>query len=273
MGKLSIYAENKWLDNVLKTAVFTPPADIYLSLHTADPTEDGSGAECADANNYSRTLISGAGVAFGTAAAARVISNDALITCPTASGSWGTVGWWGIWDSGTWGAGNLLAYGAFAVAKAVGSGQTPKVAIGEIDISVPTHTTYGMTTVCANEMLDTTFLDGDAGYVPANVYLALATGASNDAGSQTNESAGSNYARELINAEFDAAAASVTANTAAILHSVVANGAWGTISDYFIADAITVGNSLLYGTFNTPSAIIADDQFNIPIGDLDITMA
>ena len=274
MGKLSIYTENKWLDHILKVAAWTPPTDIYLSLHTADPTEDGSGAECANANNYSRTTMSSM---FTTAAASRVISNDGLITCPLASGSWGTVSHWGIWDSGTWGGGNLLCYGAFSASKAVGSGQTPKIAIGEIDISVPTHTTYGMTTFCANEMLDMSFLDTNPAYTPAAIYVALATGNLNDAGSMVNECAFTGaYARKQHEgtANWDTASASATANKTAIAFTA-ATGSWGTISDYFLTTAAAedTGDMLLYGTWNSSSAIVADDQANIPIGDLDITMS
>lgn len=274
MGKISIFAENSWLDHILKVAVWTPPTDIYLSLHTADPTEDGSGAECANANNYSRTTISSM---FSTVAASRIISNDGLITCPTASGSWGTVTDWGIWDSGTWGAGNLLAFGTFTAGKAVGAGQTPKVNIGEIDISVPTHTTYGMTTFCANEMLDMSFLDTNPAYTPAAIYAALATGNLNDAGSMTNECAFTgSYARlqHEGTTNWNTAAASVTANKLAITF-VTATGSWGTVSDYFLTttSAEDTGDMLLYGTFDASNAVTTDDQANIPIGDLDITMA
>jgi len=276
MGKLSIYSENAWLNHVLKVSVWTPPTDIYLALHTADPTEDGSGAECANANNYSRTVCSSM---FTTPAATRIISNDGLITCATASGTWGTVTSWGIWDSGTWGAGNLIAFGDFAVSKAVGNGQTPKVAIGEIDISVPALDTpvRGMTTFCANEMLDMSFLDTNPAYTPAAIYVALGVGLADDAGSMTNECAFTgSYARlqHEGTANWDTASVSVTANKTAITF-VTATGSWGTVSDYFLTttSAEDTGDMLLYGSFDASSAVIADDQVNVPIGDLDITMA
>ena len=69
-GKLSIVAENLWLDHILKVTTFTPTADIYLALSTADFLEDGSGAAEPVGNNYSRTTVSGE---FATVAAYRVI--------------------------------------------------------------------------------------------------------------------------------------------------------------------------------------------------------
>lgn len=277
MGKLSIVAENLWLDHILKVATFTPTADIYLALSTADFTESGGGAAEPVGNNYSRTVVS---AKFTTPAATRMISNDALITCPTASGSWGTIAYWAIFDHIT--AGRLLAYGSFNVGKAIGAGQTPKVAIGEIDISVPALTSpqvHGMTTFLANEMLDMTFLDGNPAYTPAAIYVALGVGLANDAGSQANECAPSNgYVRKQHegSANWDAAAdvGSATANKTAITFAT-ASGSWGTVSDYFLVTTLTdaTGDMLLYGTFDSSNAIIADDEVNIAIGALDITMS
>jgi hypothetical protein len=273
MGKLSIVAENLWLDHILGVATFTPTADTYLALSTVDFLEDGSGAAEPVANGYARTITS---TLFGTAAAGvgRIISNDALITCPTASGAgWGTITHWAIFDHIT--AGRLLAFGAIAVGKLVSAGQTPKVAVGEIDISVPTNTTYGMTTFLADEMLDMTFLDTNPAYTPAGLFMGLATGNLNDAGSMANECAYTgSYVKLDVDTLWDAAAASVTANDTALLFAL-ATGAWGTVSDYFFGTVAAEdgGDMLLYGTFDASSPIIADDQVNIPIGDLDITMS
>ena len=274
MGKLSIVAENLWLDHILKVAVFTPTGDIYLALSTADFTEDGSGAAEPVAMNYSRTdLATPFGEVAGTVA--RQIKNDALITCPTASGDWGTITHWAIFDHIT--AGRLLAYGAFDVGKSVTNGQTPKVAIDEIVISVPTHTTYGMTDFCAEEMLDMTFLDTNPTYTPGAVWVGLGTAAFNDAGSMTNECAYTGAYTRLQHegtANWDTAAASVTANKTAITF-ITATGSWGTVSHYMLTTVETedAGDMLLFGVWDTPNAIIADDQVNIPIGDLDITMS
>ena len=266
MGDFSDYLENKWLDHVLEGATFTVPTTVALALHTADPLDDGSGAEVPNTNNYSRTSCK---AQFATLAATRIISNDGDITCPTASGSWGTVTHWGLWDNATWGAGNLLAHGSFATGKAVGNGQTPEVLTGEIDISIPASN--GMTTYLANEMLDHTFLSGDGGFTQPTVRLALGITASfDDAGAWTNEVADAGaYARIETAWTITASAA---ANNGALLF-VTATASWGTVAYWALADNAThgTGNMLLYGTFDASNAIDTDDQANIPDGDLDIT--
>ena len=46
MSALSNYLENAWVNHVLRnTAYTTPGTSIYVSLHSADPTDAGSGAE------------------------------------------------------------------------------------------------------------------------------------------------------------------------------------------------------------------------------------
>src|SRR5438105_15425163 len=127
MGSLSNYGENALLKHLTTEAAYSPATTLYLALATADPTDAATGAsmnEVANSGSYARTAI-----AFG-AAASRRITQNAAVTYPTASGSWGTVSHWAIVDSNTYGSGNVLAYGSFAVAKSIVSGNTPTVASG-----------------------------------------------------------------------------------------------------------------------------------------------
>ena len=45
MAEMSNYLEEKLLDHTLGTSAYTHPSTVYLALHTADPTDAGSGAE------------------------------------------------------------------------------------------------------------------------------------------------------------------------------------------------------------------------------------
>ena len=110
-NNISNYLENKLLDHILRAVSFTSPATVYVSLHTADPTDAGSGAEVSG-GSYARVAVT-AGFA---AAASGATSNSAAIIFPTATGSWGTVTHFGIWDAST--SGNLLIYGALAASVA-----------------------------------------------------------------------------------------------------------------------------------------------------------
>jgi len=131
----SNYLENEVLDHVMGVGAYSAPT-VYAALCTADPTEAGTGAsmnEVADAGAYARVAVAGS---FGTAAADGSISNDAAITFTEATGSWGTVTHFAIVDSGTHGAGNMLASGALSASKTISSGDIPRFAIGELQINL-----------------------------------------------------------------------------------------------------------------------------------------
>lgn len=135
MGSFADYCELKVLDHIVGKADFAS-VTAYVALATADPTDAGTGAsmsECANTNTYARVTTA---AGDWDAAAAGAIANATDITFPEATGSWGTVTHFGILDSGTWGAGNLLAHGALGASKAIGSGDTPKFAAGDIDITL-----------------------------------------------------------------------------------------------------------------------------------------
>ena len=112
-----------------ETAVLTPlTTTCYVSLHTADPADAGA------------SEISGAGyarigpVAFGNAGNnPTVASNSAIATFPAATGSWGTVSYFGVWDAVT--AGNFLGSGALATPKAVSNGDTARFLAGALTIT------------------------------------------------------------------------------------------------------------------------------------------
>lgn len=126
MSALSDYAENKVLDVLGANATFTAPSNVYLGLSTGSLGDDNSGTELTG-NNYSRVSVS-----FG-AAATGTMSNDAAIEFAAATGSWGSVSHWGLYDAAS--SGNLLVHGSFTTAKTIGSGDVLKVATGDLDIT------------------------------------------------------------------------------------------------------------------------------------------
>lgn len=129
MGSFSNYLENKLLDHVFKVASFTVPTNIYIALSTADPTDSGGSIAEPSGNNYARTVMNS-----WDAAASGATANTSTITFPTASGSWGTITHFAIFDAIT--VGNMLAHGSLTVSKAVTSGDTPRFNAGEIDITL-----------------------------------------------------------------------------------------------------------------------------------------
>ena len=131
----SNYLELELLDHLLAVSSYSAPT-TWVALCTADPTDAGTGAsmnEVADTGAYARVATSGS---FGTAAASGSISNDAAITFPELTASWGTVTHFAIVDSETHGAGNMLAYGALTASKTFSVGDTPRFPTGDLTVSL-----------------------------------------------------------------------------------------------------------------------------------------
>lgn len=129
MGSFSDYLENKIIDHVFKTASYTVPTNIYVALSTADPLDSGAGIAEPVGNNYARALCNVWDAASGGATA-----NTNAVTFNTASGAWGTISHFAIFDHVS--AGNMLAHGSLAVSKAVTTADTPTFAAGDIDVSL-----------------------------------------------------------------------------------------------------------------------------------------
>lgn len=129
----SDYLENELLDHVFGAAAYTAPATLYIALFTAAPGDDGTGGTEVSGNNYSRVSVTNNATNF-PAASAGAKSNGTEIAFPTASGSWGTVVAVGIYDDPS--AGNYLGGGDLSESKAVGTNDTFKFAIGDLDITL-----------------------------------------------------------------------------------------------------------------------------------------
>ena len=271
MGSLTDFAELELLDHVCN-ASYTPIATIYLALATADPTDAATGAsmnECADANNYSRKAI-----AFNTAATRKVTQNGA-VTFDQASGSWGTVTHWAIVDTGTHGAGNALAHGAFAESKAVVNGNTPSVADTEVEVE---YTAGEISNFLALELLDHMF--GNLSYSSPDTYIALTTAtiADTNTGSTITEVSGGSYARVQVNVNggssptWDVAAAGIVDNTHAI-DFTTATASWSTVTSVCVCSAASAGDLLFYDNTMADQLVGNGDTVSFPIGDLDIVMS
>jgi hypothetical protein len=127
MANISDYYENKFIDHMLRAVAFTPPSTIYLALYTAAPTDAGGGTEVSG-GSYARQSFT------LSAASGGATSNSADITFPTATANWGTIVAVGIFDAST--NGNLLMWGTLTTSKTVSSGDTFKIAAGDLDITI-----------------------------------------------------------------------------------------------------------------------------------------
>lgn len=126
MSALSDYAENKVLDAITGNTTFTTPSAVYIGLSTASMNDDDSGTELSG-NGYARKAVTFSAAASGTT------SNSAAIEFAAATGSWGTVSHWALYDALT--GGNQLANGSFTASKTIGDGDVLKIATGDLDLT------------------------------------------------------------------------------------------------------------------------------------------
>jgi hypothetical protein len=130
MAGLSTYAQQKVLEHMVGKTSWTMPANVWVALYTATPSDAGGGTEVTG-GSYARkqTVAANWGTASGT-----TISNAQLITFVTPTASWGTVGWFAIMDAST--AGNQIGWAALTSSQAIGSGNTVEFAVAALTITL-----------------------------------------------------------------------------------------------------------------------------------------
>ena len=127
MSEMSNYLENALINVTLRATSYTAPTTVYVSLWTSDPTDAGSGTEVSG-GSYARTAVTFAAPSNG------VTTNNADVTFPTATASWGVVGWIGINDAAT--SGNLLYHTALDTSKTIDSGDIFKISTGNLSVTL-----------------------------------------------------------------------------------------------------------------------------------------
>lgn len=124
---ISDYAENLVL-NFLLRATGSPPASLYIALHTGDTGENGTTNEVSTSGtNYARQAVTFAAPSGGT------IASNSTATFGVASSLWGTVTNFSIWDASS--GGNCIATGLFAGTRTVNINDQVSLASGGITIT------------------------------------------------------------------------------------------------------------------------------------------
>jgi hypothetical protein len=127
MAEISNYLENALINGTLRGTTFTAPASVFVSLHTADPTDAGTGTEVSG-GSYIRQAAT-----FG-APSNGVSTTTADINYPQATAGYGTVGWIGIWDAQT--SGNMLYHTPLSTSKTIDTGDIFKIASGSLTVTL-----------------------------------------------------------------------------------------------------------------------------------------
>jgi len=112
------------------TRNWTPHESLYVGLGTGLSGETNlSGEHSGDGYARVHTLETDWDVAAGGST-----ENATSIVFPEATGSWGTINYFGLFSASE--AGNMVAWGSLDAAKAIGDGDTPKFAENALKISL-----------------------------------------------------------------------------------------------------------------------------------------
>lgn len=127
MTQISNYLENALINETLRGTAFTAISTPYLALFSTDPTDAGTGTEISG-GSYARQAITFAAPSNGAT------SNSAEVTFPTATSSWGTVAYIGIYDAST--SGNLLYHAPLTASKSVTTGDVFRIGTGNLTVTL-----------------------------------------------------------------------------------------------------------------------------------------
>ena len=130
MSDMSSFLKVKLLNLTLNGTSYAGVDDPYVSLHTADPTDAGTGTEVSG-TGYARVQAE-----FNTATGTDASETTSTDTTWAAAGSggWGTVGWIGLWDASS--GGNMLYHTALDASKTIDEGDVFKIVAGNLTVTL-----------------------------------------------------------------------------------------------------------------------------------------
>ena len=124
--------KKKLLDAVYGNTAVGPPATVHVGLSTTTPTQVGGNITEPSGNAYARIAVTNNTTNWPAASTANpsVKSNGTTITFAQATGSWGTVTHWVIFDAST--AGNPIDWAALTASQTINTGTTASFAVGQL---------------------------------------------------------------------------------------------------------------------------------------------
>lgn len=142
-GALADYAENKIVDALLRGQAIGAPVTGYIALYTVCPTDSTAGTEVTG-GSYARVAITAgltqwagtqsAGSTTASSGTGGTTSNNAVLSFPTPTASWGTVVCWSYTDAAS--AGNIWFYSALTVSKTINIGDSVSFAAGSATFQI-----------------------------------------------------------------------------------------------------------------------------------------
>src|SRR5215467_1853133 len=129
-----------YLDQALTKLLFsntayTIPATWYVALSTTTPTQGASPNFTEPSGNaYARVAVTNNSTNWqpisSQPASGYTMQNNTIVTFATATGTWGTVTYFGVFDASS--GGNLCGYGLLTASQAITTGIAPSFAVGAL---------------------------------------------------------------------------------------------------------------------------------------------
>jgi hypothetical protein len=130
MNEASDYLENKVLDHIFGKAAYTAPANLYIALCTAAPTDASTGSTLTEANYTGYARKQSAPADWSVSSGGTLSNSNVLEFAPCTAGS-SAVSHFAIVDAAA--NGNVLFYGTCTLA--VSTGIIPRFAAGALIVS------------------------------------------------------------------------------------------------------------------------------------------
>jgi hypothetical protein len=130
MGSFSNYWENEVLDHLFGKGAYTPPT-IYVALSACDPGESGSGLDEPEGGGYARVATE---ADDWNSADGGLLDNAVAIEFNAATGNWGTMTHFALFDAAT--GGNLLAHGSLTQPKTVNAADRAEFPPGDLEVTL-----------------------------------------------------------------------------------------------------------------------------------------
>jgi len=121
-GNATNYLETQLRKHLFRTGSFTKPSQLWVALHTADPTETGAVGEVSG-GQYVRVQLNPLDANWSAPDdTGGVTKNQSMLTYPAPSGAnWGSVTHFSIWDD-AYASGNALIHGALDTPQTINDG-------------------------------------------------------------------------------------------------------------------------------------------------------
>ena len=141
MSNLTNYAENEFVDALVRGQPLGAPATMYFALFTSDPTDTGAAGTEITGGSYARVAVTASLANFaGTQSAGSTTassgtggqtSNNIAITFPAPTANWGVATHWALMDAS--GGGNAWVSSPLTTPKTINNGDpAPSFPIGSL---------------------------------------------------------------------------------------------------------------------------------------------